>query len=307
MPSRASHSLGVASLVVAILSFFVCWMPVIGLLLGGLGLLLGVSGLIIAVVRKGAGIGYSIAGSAVSAISLLLGLAFAAAISSFFSGMDKAMHTSNPTPQAQPVSKSDPVPTVPPSTVPKPMPQSIDGGTLASSTASEPAGAMRTATAPRPSEEKSWIAADSFGGKLHDIYVKIDRAKIGKVPLHDAMGGDSESADSLLTIWLTVQNKSERKKLDYRTWGADATSMFGSDVSLKDDAGNTYKRIRFSFSDKIKGAESSTSIYPGKEIRDAIVFELPIEKIEYLELVLPGKHVDEEGELRFRIPKAMIK
>ncbi len=273
-------------------------MPYIGLLLGGLGLLLGVSGLIIAVVRKGAGIGYSIAGSAVSAISLILGLAFAAALSSLFAGMNKGMHAQDTTAQAQPVSKSD-------STVTGP--QSIDSGAPASNTAAEHATGNPTATTPVPSDEKSLIAADKYGGKLHDIYVKIDGARTGKVPLHSSMGDDGESEKTFLTIWLTVQNKSDRKKLDYRTWGPDASSIFESGVSLKDDAGNTYKRVNFGFSEKIKGADGSASVYPGKEIRDAIVFELPIDKLDYVEPVLPGKNVDEEGELRFRIPKAMIR
>jgi hypothetical protein len=70
----SSHSLGVASLVVGILALFVCWVPVIGLLLGGLGLLLGIGGLFVAIVRHGSGIGYAIAGAAMSTLCMPIAL-----------------------------------------------------------------------------------------------------------------------------------------------------------------------------------------------------------------------------------------
>lgn len=74
--SHAAHSLGIASFVLGILSFFVCWIPLIGFGFGGLGLVLGIIGLILAVVRKGSGIGYSIAGIAVSSIAVIMGICF---------------------------------------------------------------------------------------------------------------------------------------------------------------------------------------------------------------------------------------
>jgi hypothetical protein len=57
---------------------------------------------------------------------------------------------------------------------------------------------------------------------------------------------------------------------------------------------------------KVTGAVSYDSLYPHKTLRDAIVFEQPVGGIKYLRLTLPGKAVDEDGELRFQIPKEMI-
>jgi len=80
--SRAAHSLGIASLVLGIFSFCVCWMPLIAPFLSGTALLLGVTGIVIAVVRKGSGLGFSIAGVAVSAASVCVGLLFTYSIAS---------------------------------------------------------------------------------------------------------------------------------------------------------------------------------------------------------------------------------
>lgn len=306
-PSRSSHSLGVASLVVGVLSFFVCWMPVIGLLLGGLGLVLGIGGLVIAITRKGGGIGYSIAGSAVSALSVMIGISFAAAISSMFAGINKATHqTGTISPEAQPVSKANansPIVTTTPV-----APDNKDTTTPASKAAPGAMAATPASEKSPPSHAKDWIDANKYGGMLGDIGVTVVSAKTGVVQLHrNVMNDDSESKDSLFTIWLTIQNKSERKKLNYRSWADDSLSFLDNRVTLKDDAGNTYRGVSFGFSTTVKGAAGNESVYPGKEIRDALVFELPIDKIEYLELVLPGKYIGEEGELRFKIPKAMIK
>lgn len=65
LPRRGS-SLGIASLILGVVAFAICWIPLLGMLgipLSGLGLLLGIVGTIVAVVRRGSGIGFPIAGA----------------------------------------------------------------------------------------------------------------------------------------------------------------------------------------------------------------------------------------------------
>ena len=74
-PSRASHSLGIAALVLGIIAFVICWIPFLGLIglpLSAIGLILGVIGLVLAISRRGSGIGFSIAGCALCGLSLLV-------------------------------------------------------------------------------------------------------------------------------------------------------------------------------------------------------------------------------------------
>jgi len=81
---RASHSLGVGSLILGILALLICWIPFLGILgmpLSALGLLLGFIGLALAALRKGAGIGYSIAGVAVCGLALVTALCVTYAVS----------------------------------------------------------------------------------------------------------------------------------------------------------------------------------------------------------------------------------
>jgi hypothetical protein len=72
-----SHSLGISSLVLGVVALFFSLIPCLGALslpLSSLGLLLGILGAVVAVSRSGHGIGYPVAGLALSLMALLLGL-----------------------------------------------------------------------------------------------------------------------------------------------------------------------------------------------------------------------------------------
>jgi TolA-binding protein len=71
--SAAAHSVGIASLVLGILAFLFAWIPCLGIVsmpVSGLGLVLGIVGMGICVLRKGSGLGFPIAGFAVSFLAL---------------------------------------------------------------------------------------------------------------------------------------------------------------------------------------------------------------------------------------------
>jgi hypothetical protein len=71
----ASHSLGIASLVLGCMAFVLSLIPCLGILtmpLSGLGLLLGIVGWIVALSRNGHGIGFPIAGCFINIMALLM-------------------------------------------------------------------------------------------------------------------------------------------------------------------------------------------------------------------------------------------
>jgi len=79
VPRRAS-SIGIVSLVLGLVAFTFCWVPLIGILsvpLSGLGLLFAIIGFIICMNRRGAGAGFPIAGGLVSLFALLITFAVA--------------------------------------------------------------------------------------------------------------------------------------------------------------------------------------------------------------------------------------
>jgi hypothetical protein len=308
--SRAAHSLGIASLVVGILSFFVCWLPFIGFGFAGLALVLGVSGILVAIVRKGTGIGYSIAGTGVSVVSLL----FAGLFSMFYAGtvasVDRAIEMGKeaPIPQAKSV--------VPPANAgqivaPKLVPER-DVADKADNPAENVAEKRGNAAADKPvvagadKADPPWPDA-SQPLRLGDVQVEITRVVVGRVPLwQEIIEEDAESENVLLTVWLKITNNSETKKIDYSGYMGDLSSVLDIDADLTDSFENTYRNTRFSATLKVKDADTNASIYPGKSHVDAVVFEPPVDAIEYLRLTLSAKAFGGDGEFRFQIPKKMI-
>ena len=82
------NSLGVVSLVLGVVAFLFCWIPLVGAVgipLSGLGVLLGMIGLVVAVFRRGASIGYPIAGTVISGLALLVAWSMTGALIAGFS------------------------------------------------------------------------------------------------------------------------------------------------------------------------------------------------------------------------------
>lgn len=81
--SAAAHSLGIASMVLGVVALPFSMIPCLGMLslpLSGLGVVVGGVGLIVSIVRKGRGIGFPIAGAAISGLSLVFGLVWILAV-----------------------------------------------------------------------------------------------------------------------------------------------------------------------------------------------------------------------------------
>ncbi len=79
-------------------------------------------------------------------------------------------------------------------------------------------------------------------------------------------------------------------------------------ATLRDEFGNTYKRINYGFSGlPVGGVRSSESLDPGAILTDLLIFEPPIAAAELLTLTLPTGHMGTDGpDLRFEIPVSNI-
>lgn len=79
----AAHSLGIAAMVLGAVSLVMSMIPCIGFIalpLAGLGIILATGGLTVAVVRKGHGLGFTLAGGAMSGLAMIFGLVWLAMV-----------------------------------------------------------------------------------------------------------------------------------------------------------------------------------------------------------------------------------
>ena len=136
---------------------------------------------------------------------------------------------------------------------------------------------------------------------LGDGRVKLLKGFIGKVPL-EHLGRASQSASELLSFSFEVTNLSDTRKMNYQPWSGKLFQVDRNFATLKDNFGNNYKRIDFGIgSHPTDAIEHNESLYPGKSLNDLLVFEVPIDNAEWLDLELPAKNFGSEGVFRFRI------
>ncbi len=294
LPPRRGSSLGISALVLGILAFLLCWVPLLGavtLPVSALGALLGAIGIVISLTRKGAGIGFPIAGTAVSVLALVIAFtmtsAMVAGIRAATDAMTEAYDEHNVTNQELVDQRT---------------------GTRQDDTGDVDVGdetSMRTRVAP---SETEWAMADS-PVKQGDVQFQVARAKVDYVLVSDPMSMSDEPSRSnnpQLLIAITLTNLSVTKKLDYRTWAGRSMSFERDFATLEDNFGNTYKRVNFGFTSTPVGRTESSSIFPNKTITDVLIFEPPIDAAEHLDLELPAKNFGGTGMIRIRIAMTMV-
>jgi hypothetical protein len=283
--SKVVYGLGIASLVLGIGAFVLSLVPcvgIVGLPIAAVGLLLGLVGGIIAIEQKRSGIGFPIAGSATSVLALLVGGIWLAL------GYGLANRPQKDQKAAQTVSPLSPVDTG----------RSVRGAP--SSAASPPSSKARDL----PPSEPEWADASKQAAQQGEVRVRVSGVRIDLVALK-GLTGNRTSKDKLLQIDLTIDNLSATKLVHLRGWGG---AEFEGFPSLQDNFKNSYRKVSFGIFDRPVGqVERNDDIYPGKSITDVLIFDVPVQGIQYLRLSLPAENFDEEAELRFQIPATMIR
>jgi len=247
-------------------------MPGIGQIISGLGLLLGIGGLILAVVRGGSGIGYAISGSVLNGLTLLAGilvLSVMGATAETLSQIGDANTTGN-IPQAVPLqtaSENKVEDTIKPDAV---QDSAVEIAGDAPMVQPEVQDQPQIKT-----EASEWHSAKE-SLQLGDNRLTLSKVVRGHVPLSERIGNDTVSEDSLLTIYIELTNTSKSRKIQYTSWMSQQASLLDIDAELTDNFENDYRKVRFGFSSSVKDISTESSIYPGKRIKDAIVFELPV-------------------------------
>jgi hypothetical protein len=304
--SKVPLGLGAPALLLGMVALFLSLVPfvrsahgifgIVSLPLSGLGLLLGLGGLIVAVMRKGQGIGFPIAGSACSLVAV--------AVAVVWLGW---LRPAPAVPVSAPVAMQK-APEVPEAEHSKKDIQIADS----------------TAKAPR------WLDASKGPIQFEDLRVKVGAVVVSTVKLTTILDGQVETPQKYLGIQIFVGNASRTKKLDYRGWsgavkpadindalkglsreGGGLGDLMGVGgkyaATVTDNFGNKYKRFNPALGDEIPGQISTaTSIYPETTIEDLLVFEPPLENIQYLHLELPAGACGMTGSLYLQIPKKMI-
>lgn len=283
--SPRGSSLGIGGLVLGVLALPLCFIPFICMIavpLSAFGLLLAAIGFIVALIRKGAGVGYPLAGAAVSAVALTISVAMTQATGkaiNVLSGGDtspgqETVHPSGERGIAQ--------------------------------------GGEREPRADAHAERSIvWTPADR-SAQRRDVEIRIVSCRVGQVTLTrgsatlDETLGTSQSVEAILAVTVEITNSSDTRKVEYLSWRGREVIFARDYASICDNFGNKYRRVGFGLVDRPAGSVSMESVYPGKSIRDVLAFEKPLKTVEFLSLEMPAENFGGAGMVRFRVPARMI-
>jgi HEAT repeat protein len=253
--SSSVQSYGVTSLILAVVSFGVSWIPLVGALgipVGALGLILGIRALILSKRRQGQALGYAIAGSSVSCLSLLVAITITAII--WFTAKSV---------------------------------RDKEDERIATNQKIVPIGVYAAdRSLPNALGKSEWADAFKNAVQQGDIQVQITNLV----------------QDEFIAIALAITNVSEKHKIEFKGWG---TPEGQNAPKLIDNFGNTYRpNARAGL--LLRKAETLQSLHPGHRTQDFLVFESPLENIEFLRLELPASVFGGTGQLRLEISKTMM-
>lgn len=193
------------------------------------------------------------------------------------------------------------------------LPMTQKGGpqvAVATTPATQEKVVEKGAEEPQPEQVKAkepvWRDATKGPLALGEVLVQVKEVKVDAVK-----GGDlaqildaiepGASKKKALHIQLQIGNVSKTKKIDHQSWTRSA-------VKLTDNFQNSYSMAGGGdLLAALSGQQSKTeAIHPQTSIFDQLVFELPLDNVQYLRLALPAENFGGRGTLYFQIPRTMI-
>lgn len=149
-------------------------------------------------------------------------------------------------------------------------------------------------------KKEEWIDAKQ-GIQQGYVHVSVpSKSQVNSIVTIDSRGVQrGYYKEKVLIILVCIDNLSKTKKVEYGGWTKD------TGTSLEDNFGNHYHRISLQerLVDQITDV---TSIHPGAVLVDTLIFERPIDGIEFLRLELPASNFGGTGTLRLKIPANRI-
>lgn len=275
---RSSNGLGIASLVLGILSCLICWIPFLGILaipVAIIGILLGGIGFIIGVIRNSSK-GGAIAGCITCILAIVISIVVTGKTASAIAdSIDSAQKTTQKEQRTE---------------------QRVQSPEKTLSTGT-------TENTMKPENNVEWGNYEPGTYFVQgDMAVKIESLTTAKTVMID----NKVSKEIHLAIIVNVKNQSDTKKIEYSSWASRGMDFGRDTASLTDNFNNKYNQVTFGMTDFPKGQLIHESVYPGKEITDTLIFEVPVEKATELKLELPAANFHGKGYIRIKIPTSII-
>lgn len=154
-----------------------------------------------------------------------------------------------------------------------------------------------------------WTDISKESARIGDVSIKLRSAIVRDTWWGPDGNGFANGRHQRIS--LTITNRSEAKKYDFRPWGR-GTHPDARGVTVTDDLDNSYKSILLRRGLNLRlmpypYLDDDHSLYPGKDTIDDLLYESPIAKAKTIRITLPAAAVGQKGTFHIEIPVAAIK
>jgi hypothetical protein len=146
-----------------------------------------------------------------------------------------------------------------------------------------------------------WLDATKEEWKIGDLSVRVAAAEITRPRLFNLNRPAGRATEDFLLIKLKLANASPTRKLDYDRWDGPK-----GPPKLTDNYENNYLLQSLSTGFFAEGQAKVRSVLPEGTTEDALLFQKPIDKAQFLRLELPGAVLKGSGTGYFQIPISML-
>ncbi|MEX0675482.1 MAG: DUF4339 domain-containing protein [Pirellulales bacterium] len=309
--SIAAKITGAVGLIFGILALATFWLPMLGglmgwtgIVVGALGLLLGIGGMVLSAMQQGSGLYLNVAGTSSAAVGLVLTIVLGVTFGLFTSApapapvvvvQKPALPPAEPPPVVQEAPPKEPEP--PPEPVWTDAGQAIEQGPIKATIASAGIENIRLESMDlstlKPSKPKPML-------KIRVAIENTTTDRIVDVPGWLGTGGllgQGVDVGAILKETGVLEGSEAGKMIQ----SASATAK------LTDNVGNNYPQTP---AVQLFGAQAAlganNSLRPGNVVEKELVFEVPLESIEYLRLELSPAGFGGVEPLRFQIQRSMV-
>jgi hypothetical protein len=293
----AGKLLGAVGLIFGTLALSTFWLPMLGgpmswtgIVVGGLGLVLGIAGLVVAAMQNGAGLFLNVAAASSSVLGLVLTVVLGITFGMFSAAKPVAVVPAPVLAQPEPIPVVDPEPepAPPPEPVWMDASQPIEQPPIKATIVGVTIETMRLESA-----SLTQIARSKPEKKLR-VRVAIENVSMNQIVAVPGWNGGGALPDG-------VGDLLKGSELGGQLSAATATAV------LTDNIGNNYPQVPAL---RLPAAQAdlnpNPAVRPGQKIEKLIVFDHPLDSVEYLRLELPSSGFSGAEPLRFQIPKSML-
>lgn len=159
--------------------------------------------------------------------------------------------------------------------------------------------AMRDPVAEEASQKGEPIDASQGWWLSNGVRVSIAGVQVNNVKLGTRRGVEM-SPEKMLIIAVRVNNLTETRKFEFTGWGNKNPTV------PTDNFGNTYRPLMFNGAAPY-ARSVNRAMHPKDGFAEHLVFEIPIDKAEWLNLELAAENFGGKGTIKFKIPRTMIR